>query len=163
MRFLFFFSLFSTACQTSKNNCFLEENLTAGTATLTLDGTEMEYQSSWLMTGSNLQINLNSNGDNSMLTLRLLESADGVGIADMEAGSSYSFVIGDPSSATATLYPPDTNTSATASSDEIGELNISLFDGNQLQACFSFAAVDNDGQVYQVEQGLVYAMENMLE
>ena len=160
LRYFFPLSLSLFACQSKSESCFPEDGIGSGLATAEIDGSELEFTASWLMAGSSLQLNLD--GDDSMMTIRLSTSDDGITADSLDSETSYGFTLGDPNSGTATLYPPSESTSATVESSNTGSFTIESFDGQELKGCFSFTAVNTNGTEYDVLTGLVQATESEL-
>jgi len=153
---------FSLGCQDKENSCFQGEELAQGTARFEYDGSSNETAASWIMTGSTLQISLES--DISRTTIRLQQADDGSSADSLSAeGFPYSFSLGVPELGNATFYP-DSNggTSSTTKEDSPGTLTLVSFEQGIVQACFSFAAVDSIGNSYQLSEGLMKALENEL-
>ena len=147
-----------TACDSEKDAQVCDPSaVNAGSATLDLDGEALEYNATWMMTGSSLQLNLEAADSPSMLTLRLIQSDDGTSASEL-SDFPATFSLGDDQSASATLYPPDQSPSATTQSDDIGLFEMADWN-NSLTGCFSFTAVATDGTSYTVENGLINATE----
>ena len=132
--FLLIGPLLSIACADKSDSCYPSEGLDEGKATLSLDGEALEYDATWLMAGSSLQLNL-ENGDSSM-TIRLTQADDGTAIAGLGDTSSSVFSIGNPTNGTATFYPPSASSSATISAEEPGVFTLASFDEVSLTGCF---------------------------
>lgn len=147
-----------TACEGSKTAQSCDPSpVGAGTATVELDGESLDFNATWMMTGSSLQLNLEAPDSPAMLTLRLMQSDDSTSTADL-AEFPAAFSLGDDQAASGTLYPPDGSPAATTQSDEIGLFELMNWD-DSLTGCFSFTAEATDGTRYTVENGLVNATE----
>lgn len=131
-----------------------------GTATLNLDGEALKYDSTWIMTGSTLQLNLEGIENNSMITMRLNQSDDGTTVTDLSSFPA-SFSLGDDQSGSATVYPPSASSSATTQADDIGSFELTTWD-DTLMGCFAFTVLGQDGQILEVEGGLINAAESLL-
>lgn len=156
---LFFLLTLNIACKDKSDSCYPVDGIEQGTATLSLDGEALEYEATWLMAGSSLQLNL-ENGQSSM-TIRLTQTDDGKTIEEIGETSAV-FSIGNPENGTATLYPSASSASATISSEDPGLFTLDSFDENTLTGCFDFTAEAGDGTTYQVSTGLVHAAESEL-
>ena len=98
---------FLTACEGSKTAQSCDPSpVGAGTATVELDGESLDFNATWMMTGSSLQLNLEAPDSPAMLTLRLMQADDGTSAADL-AEFPAAFSLGDDQAASGTLYPPD--------------------------------------------------------
>ena len=147
-----------TACEGSKAAQSCDPSpVGAGTATVELEGESLDFNATWMMTGSSLQLNLEAPDSPAMLTLRLMQADDGTSIADL-AEYPASFSLGDAQAASGTLYPPDGSPAATTQSDEIGLFELMDW-GDSLTGCFSFSAEATDGTRHTVENGLINATE----
>ena len=148
-----------TACDKLKENQATcdPSAVSAGIAILDLDGEALEYNATWMMTGSSLQLNLEAADSPSMLTLRLIQADDGTSASEL-TDFPATFSLGDDQSASGTLYPPDQSPSATTQSDDIGLFEMTEW-GDSLTGCFSFTAEATDGSRYTIENGLINAIE----
>lgn len=155
-------AIFSTACQDKSDTCFSDGDLDEGTATLSLDGDDYTYESTWMMTGSSLQLNLEDATSGSSMTIRLSQSDSGLGVDSLGEDFPYTFAIGAPANGTGTVYPPNASTSAAISGDNPGLFTLDSFDGSTVTGCFEFTAEAQDGTSYEISSGLVYASESEL-
>ena len=155
-------AIFSTACQDKSDTCFSDGDLDEGKATLSLDGDDYTYESTWMMTGSSLQLNLEDATSGSSMTIRLSQSDSGLGVDSLGEDFPYTFAIGVPANGTGTVYPPNASTSAAISADNPGLFTLDSFDGSTVTGCFEFTAEAQDGTSYEISSGLVYASESEL-
>lgn len=158
--FLVLLTALSIACKDKSDSCYPSDGIEEATATLSLDGESIEYEAAWLMAGSSLQLNLE--GSDSSLTIRLGEADDGTTIEDLAEGFPYTFSIGNPTNGTATVYPPSSSSSATISSETPGSFTLDSFDESTLTGCFDFTAEAQDGTSYEISTGLINAAESDL-
>jgi hypothetical protein len=155
-----FYVVLLTACD-EKNTLQCDPSpVPNGQARLQLDGEEENYETSWLMTGSSLQINLESQTTGAMITIRLNQTDDGT---PTDAITEYpaSFALGDPEIGSATVYFADLTSSATTDTDTLGNFEITNWD-QHLSACFSFSVYDQEEIRYDVDSGLMNATESAL-
>ncbi len=151
------------SCLSDKDNCYPSDGIDSGTAQIDYNGEMVNYNGTWLMTGSSLQISLDSVDDDTLVTIRLMASNDGVAIEDMAPDTEYSLSIGNTDSATATFYPPGTSgISSTVEEANQGSFVINSIDDQIITGCFSFTSVDQDGNNYTVSNGLLHATKNDL-
>ena len=149
-----------SACEKEQMESCNPSDVPKGTATLNLDGETLNYDSTWIMTGSTLQLNLEGIDIDSMITIRLNQSDDGTAVADLSSfPASYS--LGDAQSGSATVYPPSESTSATTQADDIGYFELTTWD-DTLMGCFAFTVLGQDGQLFEVDGGLINASESTL-
>ena len=94
-----------SACETQSEPCYSEGDLEEGRATINYDDTKLNFNSSWMKTGSSIQLNLEGDDVESMITIRLIESTDGMSMDALEDTYPYTFALGSTQSSSATFYP----------------------------------------------------------
>ena len=157
--YLFLFALLFTGCEDKLDSCY--EEIEEGSATVRYDDVMVNYNSSWIKTGSTLQVNLEGSDVDGMVTIRLIESIDGVTLDSLNDGVPYVYELGNLQSATATFYPSSSDgNSSTAQAEDPGTFTIVSYDEQVLTACFSFTAVDQQGTSHNLLDGLIHAPKN---
>jgi len=155
--------LFSFSCIADKDNCYPSEGIDEGTAELIYNDEVITYNGAWLKTGSSLQISLDSVLDDTLITIRLMASTDGIPVDEMEPETEYQLTLGNSDSATATFYPPGTSgISSTVEEASPGLFTINSIDDQVVTGCFSFTSVDQQGNAYLISNGLLHATKSDL-
>ena len=165
LKFVLFFIplVFSSACQQDGALCYSDGEIEEGSATVNYDDVTLNFIGRWMRTGSTLQINLEGEDIDSMLTIRLIETTDGISMDALGDTFPYAFALGETQSSSATFYPPSNEgSSATAQAENPGVFSLVSFDEQILTACFSFTAVDQQGNAYKLDGGLINATKNDL-
>lgn len=129
--------------------------LDAGVVTATLDGADWESTATWVMGGESLQVNAAA-FDGWSLTLVAQTTVDGVAITDALDAGSYpvNVDLGPDGGGWVLAYPSDGDSLSSDSGG--GTLSFSAFDGDTLQACFSFD-VANGSTALSASDGAVNA------
>lgn len=160
---LFFLFFVCSACEQQSEPCYSEGDLEEGRATINYDDTKLNFNSSWMKTGSSIQLNLEGDDVESMITIRLIESTDGISMDALEDTYPYVFALGSTQSSSATFYPSfNEGNSATAQAENPGVFSLISFDEQTLTGCFSFTALDQEGNSYTLDGGLIHATKNTL-
>ena len=133
-------------------------DLEAGTATASVDGEKISYTSTWTQTGNALQLNLQDTSFESMMTIRLLESDEGIIFGELSQFPAL-FSLSESHKGLATYYPPDSNPSATTEGNSESFFEIEEFEAGYAIGNFSFIATDQNDQTYEVTSGLIHANE----
>jgi hypothetical protein len=160
---ILWFSTSFFGCSSTPEQCGNYEDLSEGKANLLYEDSEVNYNGSWMRTGSTIQINLAAEDGDSQITIRLQNSNSGIAASDLEEGTSYEFSLGVPENANATFYPPLLeSTSATTQEDSPGSFILNSIDETNLVGCFSFTAYDQQNKPYEVVDGVLNALINDL-
>lgn len=136
--------------------CDVPADLDAGAATAVLDGTAWESTATWVAQGESVQVNA-APADGWHVTLVARTTDDGETVkAALDAGAFPVVVtLSDDGGGFATVYPADGD--SYASDGGGGTLSITAFDGDVLDACFSFDAASDGGDPLPVTEGAVRA------
>ena len=137
----FLFGATTLGCQSSTTECD-PSALQEEEAVLSIDAEEKDFTATWIQAGSSLQISLESPNDDSLLTIRLQRTDDGLTSDDLSPETSYSYQLGSDGGSL-TYYPPSSAESATTNAENLGLFTLQYFDGQRLAGCFE-ATVTND-------------------
>lgn len=145
------------ACAGSSSQAVCEDGdaLDAGVVTATLDGADWESTATWVMGGESLQVNAAA-ADGWSLTLVAQATVEGVAIVDALDAGAYpvNVDLGADGGGWVLAYPDEGDSLSSDAGG--GALSISAFDGETLQACFSFD-VANDASELSASDGAVNA------
>ena len=135
------FSATSLGCQSTTTECD-PSALQEEEAALSIDAAEEAFTATWMQAGSSLQISLESPSDDTLLTIRLQRTDDGLTSDDLSAETSYSYQLGSDGGSL-TYYPAGSAESATTNAENSGQFTLQYFDNQRLAGCFE-ATVTND-------------------
>ena len=131
-------------------------DLPLGQASVVIDGEGIEFESTWTLAGSTLQINLEDVEQGSMMMIRLLETDGGLQIDNIKKFPA-TFSLGDGQKGSATFYPSNSSSSATSQDDDVGHFEVEEYDSSHLVGNFSCSVEEQNGQTYNIGSGYVHA------